>query len=138
MLALSPSLTLALTKLRSLHVVCMHLGRSARDVEPLVNARVDGRRRLVVALGDAQLAGVGAVVAVRDGDVGAASLSVHCCMSTLPFTSTYRFTSPFGVLPVMSFSHDSAHSRTTSIAYFLFLHSPEKANWFSGLPSGIL
>ncbi len=22
--------------------------------------------------------------------------------------------------------------------YFLFLHSPVKANWFSGLPSGIL
>jgi len=47
-------------------------------------------------------------------------------------------TSPRGVLPVMSRSQASAHSRTMSMAYFLFLHSPEKANWFSGLPSGIL
>jgi hypothetical protein len=52
--------------------------------------------------------------------------------------ATYRLMSPLGVLPVMSFSQASAHSRTTSIAYFLFLHSPEKANWFSGFPSGIL
>lgn len=50
----------------------------------------------------------------------------------------YREISPLLVLPVMSLSHASAHSRTTSMAYFLFLHSPEKANWFSGFPSGIL
>jgi len=54
------------------------------------------------------------------------------------FLATYRLMSPLGVLPVMSFSQASAHSRTTSMAYFLFLHSPEKANWFSGFPSGIL
>lgn len=47
-------------------------------------------------------------------------------------------TSPGVVLPVMSFSQASAHSRTMSVAYFLFLHSPVKANWFSGFPSGIL
>ena len=52
--------------------------------------------------------------------------------------NTYRLMSPGWVLPVMSLSQASAHSRTTSMAYFLFLHSPEKANWFSGLPSGIL
>ena len=51
---------------------------------------------------------------------------------------TYRLISSLGVLPVTSFSQASAHSRTMSMAYFLFLHSPEKANWFSGLPSGIL
>lgn len=51
---------------------------------------------------------------------------------------TYRLISPRGALPVTSFSQASEHSRMTSSAYFLFLHSPEKANWFSGFPSGIL
>ena len=73
-------------------------------------------------------------------------------------TKTYRLMSPLGVFPAMRFFQDSAHSWITSRAYlkniavnvdsplttdrdgthFLFLHSPEKANWFSGFPSGIL
>lgn len=56
---------------------------------------------------------------------------IHACR-------THRLISPRGVLPVTSFSQASEHSRMTSSAYFLFLHSPEKANWFSGFPSGIL
>ena len=28
--------------------------------------------------------------------------------------------------------------RSSQHTYFAFLHSPENANWFSGLPSGIL
>ena len=67
---------------------------------------------------------------------------------------SYVEISPGVVFPVMSFSQASAHSRTTSeaylydlvlnntrdlgLTYFLFLHSPVKANWFSGFPSGIL
>jgi len=68
---------------------------------------------------------------------------------------TYVEISPGLVLPVISLSQASAHSRTMSVAYlfsvsigfryamgfpthFLFLHSPVKANWFSGFPSGIL
>ena len=47
--------------------------RGAGDVEPLVNARVDRRGSLVLALGDVELARVSAVVAVRDSDVGAAN-----------------------------------------------------------------
>lgn len=66
----------------------------------------------------------------------------------------YVETSPGLVFPVINFSQASAHSRTISDAYldgreldfinrlqqtyFLFLHSPVKANWFSGFPSGIL
>ncbi|KAH3658752.1 hypothetical protein OGATHE_006477 [Ogataea polymorpha] len=40
--------------------------------------------------------------------------------------------------PAISFFQELLHSAMTSSAYFLFLHSPEKANWFSGFPSGIL
>jgi len=49
-----------------------NLSRGPGDVEPLVNARVDGRWSLVFALGDAELAGVGAVSAVGDGGIDAA------------------------------------------------------------------
>ena len=45
--------------------------RSARDVEPLVDAGVDGSRRLVFTLRDVELARVDAVGAVGDCDVGA-------------------------------------------------------------------
>lgn len=41
-------------------------------------------------------------------------------------------------LPEMRFFHASWHSAMISVAYFLFLASPEKAKVFSGLPSGIL
>ena len=47
------------------------LSRGTRNVEPLVNGRVDRRRGLVLVLGDVQLGGIGALVAVRDRDVGA-------------------------------------------------------------------
>jgi len=52
------------------------LGGSARDVEPFVDAGVNRRRSLVLVLGDVELAGVSAVVAVRDSAVGAACMSV--------------------------------------------------------------
>jgi hypothetical protein len=95
-------------------------------------------------------------------------LVLFCCVSVSVLAGvlaarlfTYVAMLPGAVLPVMSFSQASLHSRTTSMAYllrisvsrrtnisvlgpcwhcpyFLFLHSPVKANWFSGLPSGIL
>ena len=52
------------------------LSGSARDVEPLVDARIDWRRSLVLALGDVESAWVNAVWAVGNGAIGAASLSV--------------------------------------------------------------
>lgn len=54
-----------------------HLNGSTGDEEPLVNAGVDRSRGLVVTLRDVELAGVGAVVGVRDSGVGAADL-VSC------------------------------------------------------------
>jgi hypothetical protein len=50
------------------------VGRGTRDVEPLVDAGVDGSGRLVLALGNVELAGVGAVGRVGDGSVGPAML----------------------------------------------------------------
>jgi len=111
----------------------------ARNVEPFVDARVDGRGRLLLVLGKVELARVGAVIAVRHGGVGAVNhFSAYRPSRSREVVATYRLISPFAVLPVIILSHASAHSRMTSMAYFLFLHSPEKANWFSGLPSGIL
>lgn len=55
-----------------------HLDGSARDEEPLVNAGVNGGRSLVVTLRDVEVAGVGAVVGVRDGGVGAITLVSLC------------------------------------------------------------
>jgi len=54
------------------------LSGGARDVEPLVDARVDGRGRLLLVLGKVELARVGAVIAVRHGGVGAVNQSSAC------------------------------------------------------------
>ena len=54
------------------------------------------------------------------------------------FRKTYMEISPGAVSPLMRRRQASLVSWMISIAYFLFLASPEKANWFSGLPSGIL
>ena len=97
---------------------------------------------------------------VLDNGVSKSSLRCHRLGGLRGTGGAYVEMSPGWVLPVMSFSQASAHSWTTSMAYleghwlasggtvrpsrpskethFLFLHSPVKANWFSGLPSGIL
>lgn len=54
------------------------------------------------------------------------------------FGGTHIEISPGGVSPLMRRRQASWVSWIISIAYFLFLASPEKANWFSGFPSGIL
>jgi hypothetical protein len=51
------------------------VGRGTRDVEPLVDAGVDGSGSLVLTLGNVELASVGAVGRVRDGGVGPAIVS---------------------------------------------------------------
>jgi hypothetical protein len=45
------------------------VGRSTRDIEPLVDAGIDRARRLVLALWDVERAGVGALGRVGDGGV---------------------------------------------------------------------
>jgi hypothetical protein len=53
----------------------LHLrGRSARDVEPLVDAGVDRSRELVLALGNVERAGLSALRRVRDGGVDQAEV----------------------------------------------------------------
>jgi hypothetical protein len=53
----------------------LHLrGRSARDVEPLVDAGIDGGRELVLALGNVERAGVGALRRVRNSGVNQAEV----------------------------------------------------------------
>lgn len=116
------------------HYLALRGGRTA-DEEPLVNAGVDRGGGLVLARWDGERGGVGAVLRVGNGDICAA---IELVEGRKYSTNTYREMSPLGLLPVMRRSQASAHSRTMSMAYFLFLHSPEKANWFSGLPSGIL
>jgi hypothetical protein len=52
--------------------------RGARDVEPLVNRRVDRGGGLVLVLGDAEGGSIGTVVAVGHGGVGAVSEVSRC------------------------------------------------------------
>lgn len=54
----------------------MHLDRSTRDVEPLVDTSVDRGRRLVVGGRDVERGSVNSVSGVRVGDVGAGDVSV--------------------------------------------------------------
>jgi len=52
----------------------IHLaGRGSRDVEPLIDAWIDGSGRLVLTLGNVERLGVGALRRVRDGGVDAAA-----------------------------------------------------------------
>ena len=88
--------------------------------------------------GDFEGAGVHTVRGVRDGSIGPIAASISNTFEILEINATYSEMPPGWVLPVINFSQASPHSRMTSVAYFLFLHSPEKANWFSGFPSGIL
>jgi hypothetical protein len=57
---------------RSSSRICCRLGRGSRDVEPLIDAWIDWCWCLVLALGNVELAWIDTVLAVRDGDVGAA------------------------------------------------------------------
>jgi len=51
----------------------LRLGGSSRNVEPLVDAGVDGSRRQVLAFGDVELAGIDAVRAGGNRNVGPSS-----------------------------------------------------------------
>lgn len=59
------------------HLVALnHLNGSTGNEEPLVNAGVNRSRSLVVTLRDVELAGVGAVVGVRDSGVGEVNVTL--------------------------------------------------------------
>lgn len=100
---------------------------------------------------------VDAEARVGNGQVGAVDALLALCVKFQRQGEevSYREIVLGSLLPVINFSQASAHSRMMSVAYlyyksavytepmiriahFLFLHSPENANWFSGLPSGIL
>lgn len=57
--------------------MCLHKLRRRRtaDEEPLVDAGVDGSGALVLTLRDVDRAGIGAVLRVLDGGVGAVTVS---------------------------------------------------------------
>ena len=134
--------------------VVMHLLWSAGDEEPLVDAWVDGCWDGVFTRWDLDATRVDSVRRLVDSSVGAINGLASRKRFRPASCEAYSEISPLVVLPMMRRSQASAHSRTMSIAYlpelaqacrlaagythFLFLHSPEKANWFSGLPSGIL
>lgn len=92
------------------------LGRGTADEEPLVDRAVDRSRGEVLVRGqrrqlrDAHLAG-----RVVDREVGAMQASANGFIDTAQET-TYVEMPPDGVLPVMSFSQASLHSRMTSMA----------------------
>lgn len=130
-----------------------NLSSSSTDEEPLVNTWVDWcRGETLVCWDRRELVEVNTSWGLLDGQVGTTIVSMGYKVRLM---ETYTETSPGWVLPVTSFSQASAHSRTMSVAYLLnvsnatlnsqknathfrFLHSPVKANWFSGFPSGIL
>lgn len=87
----------------------LHLrGRCTRDVEPLVNAGVDGRWRLALARWDVEGVGVGAFGRVRDGGVDQAEvlLGGFAGGKLLPGLSTLT-DNVHGVLPVLALSRES-------------------------------
>ena len=75
----------------------------------------------------------------RRGGVGNVAPESRVSISEFEVSGvTHREISPGAVSPLMRRRQASWVSWIISMAYFLFLASPEKANWFSGLPSGIL
>jgi hypothetical protein len=133
-------------------LLVINLHSSTRDEEPLVNGAINRSRGKVLAARNAgKLRGVDAV-RVAEGGVGPAHVSIVLWIlskSNLQAdVSTVRLSAD-ELLPGISTLVDDllgvpAPVRRRDIAglsrqtYFLFLASPEKANWFSGFPSGIL
>lgn len=131
----------------------VNLHSSTRDEEPLVNAAINGSRGKVLAARDAsKLGGVDSVGVVERGvgtiqvsprdwhamgkhdnlqvDVAAVSLSGDELLPRVGTLVDNLFSVPAEIRYGTSYHLSETH--------FLFLASPEKANWFSGLPSGIL
>ena len=96
----------------------LNLDGSARDEKPLVVDTVNwSRLELLVSL---DLAGAGffTVFGMGDADVGAERRLAKSLIDALE-RGTYSEIPPRPDLPVISLSHASAHSRTTSVAYLL-------------------
>lgn len=109
------------------------------DEEPLVDRWVDWSGLELLVLWEVwKLLGTDTRWGVLDGDVGKGDVSWGSLASD-------------ELLPCLSALTDDVHGVTVNLlvsqllvllefvcAYALFLHSPVKANWFSGFPSGIL
>ena len=91
------------------------LDSRARDEEPLVDRGIDWSRSKVLSLGHLNRVGRYAFGRVLDMGVFAGQESIAGYASADEWA--YMETPPGCVLPVMSFSHASAHSRTMSVAY---------------------
>ena len=101
--------------------------------------RIDWCRREVGGGRDGSIGGI--TPRGVSGRLGVGKVAAKSRMSGFEiqaFGGTHIEMSPGGVSPLMRRRQASWVSWIISIAYFLFLASPEKANWFSGFPSGIL
>jgi hypothetical protein len=95
----------------------MLLGGSTADEEPLVYRAVNrGRQKVLVGSNRRELVGLNAAVGVADSQVGTSKSVRSVYFLGIRINRTYVATSPGWVLPVMSFSQASAHSRMTSMA----------------------
>lgn len=133
------------------------LGSGARDEEPLVHGRINGGRSKSIASGDSSKLGLVHAVGrcLVDGgagtilEIGMSRTDGINLQGNITARSIARDESLIGVSALVNNLHgisrmDSGQQCTTDrfereiFTHFSFLHSPEKANWFSGLPSGIL
>lgn len=135
------------------------LRRCATNEEPLVDGAVDfGGREVLVGGKGRKLVGSEAARRVGDGDVGTGRVSTGIRRSLLRLALENSHGDTVGrrlagdeTLPGIGalanhFHGVSAANRQPPATcqprqqntHSLFLHSPVKANWFSGLPSGIL
>lgn len=112
----------------------------SRDEEGLVDGGVDGSGSGPRVGGESSVRSVGGGAVTRSGGVDVVAV---IDLVSFDFEDemegkrrwTYREMSDL-MEPAMRRFHASLHSWTISMAYFWFLASPEKANEFSGLPSG--
>ena len=134
----------------------MRLSRGAADEEPLVNGAVNlGRGKILVGRKLRQLIRADAAGGVLGRGVGASEVSTEglwVCGGGMDSQSNAARGSLAGnqALPGLGALADNVHGvaghdvseenlpLTLVYTHSLFLHSPVKANWFSGLPSGIL
>lgn len=134
------------------------LDSSTGDEEPLVDAAIDRGRGKVLALGDAgKLALVNTVRRALVGDVGPvvgisivsmafltvqdnlqADLAAGGLASDELLPGVGALADDLSGVPAAEIVSATVKSKGHGKTNFLFLHSPEKANWFSGFPSGIL
>jgi hypothetical protein len=133
-----------------------NLSGGTADEEPLVDGRIDLLRGKVLVRGQrGKLLGGDTAGGVGDGDVGTRMEVSEIVRASAEGSGLRRDTTGLGLagdqtLPSLGALTDDIHGVPATLLApwsisleqhstdFLFLHSPVKANWFSGLPSGIL